>query len=122
MKIKKIESSREKVIFDSIRATYPGGVPLSLRTEHLATPTDKIVAGGTVIVKNENGSFSPIEGKPYTKEKLKNAVGLLRYDITLDEELAPVVQSGTVRIQALPEREVTGIALLKDALPNLIFI
>lgn len=119
--IKKSTGARQKVVFDSVEATYPGGVVVD-NTDALARYTDKILPAGTVVVSNGSGGWKVLN-VALTAPLLTTAIGLVHQDIAIEDfTLSSVVTSGTARIDALPSLEKTGIALLKAALPKISFI
>ena len=119
--IKKSTGARQKVVFDSVEATYPGGVVVD-NTDALARYTDKILPAGTVVVSNGSGGWKVLN-VALTAPLLTTAIGLVQQDIAIEDfTLTSVVTSGTARIDALPSLEKTGIALLKAALPKISFI
>ena len=119
--IKKSTGARQKVVFDSVEATYPGGVVVD-NTDALARYTDKILPAGTVVVSNGSGGWKVLN-VALTAPLLTTAIGLVLQDIAIEDfTQASVVTSGTARIDALPSLEKTGIALLKAALPRITFI
>ena len=119
--IKKSKGARQKVVFDSVEATYPTGVVID-NTDALARYTDKILPAGTVVVSNGSGGWKVLN-EALTAPLLTTAIGLVQQDIAIkDFTRSSVVTSGTARIDALPSLEKTGIALLKAALPKITFI
>ena len=119
--IKKSTGAGQKVVFDSVEATYPGGVVVD-NTDALARYTDKILPAGTVVVSNGSGGWKVLN-VALTAPLLTTAIGLVQQDIAIEDfTQSSVVTSGTARIDALPSLEKTGIALLKAALPKISFI
>ena len=119
--IKKSTGARQKVVFDSVEATYPCGVVVD-NTDALARYTDKILPAGTVVVSNGSGGWKVLN-VALTAPLLTTAIGLVQQDIAIEDfTQSSVVTSGTARIDALPSLEKTGIALLKAALPKISFI
>lgn len=119
--IKKIGGQRQIVVFDSVLATYPGGVIVE-NTDAKLRFTDNVLKAGSVVVSNGNGGWK-ILNVALTAPLLATAIGLVRQDIAIEDfTLSAVVTDGTARIDALPDREKTGIALLKTALPKITFI
>lgn len=119
--ITKSTGTRQKVVFDSVESTYPGGVLVD-NTDALTRFTNKILPAGTVIVSNGSGGWK-ILNVALTAPLLATAIGLVQQDIAIEDfTLSSVVISGTARIDALPDKEKTGIALLKAALPKISFI
>lgn len=119
--IKKIGGQRQIVVFDSVLATYPGGVIVE-NTDAKLRFTDNVLKAGSVVVSNGNGGWK-ILNVALTAPLLATAIGLVRQDIAIEDfTLSVVVTDGTARIDALPDREKTGIALLKTALPKITFI
>lgn len=119
--IKKVGGQREKVVFDSVIATYPSGVLVD-NTDAKLRFTDNILRAGTVIVSNGSGGWKVLN-VALTAPLLSTAIGLVRQDVSIDDfTLTSVVTDGTARTAALPDKEKTGIALLKAALPKITFI
>lgn len=118
--IKKFTGARQKVVFDSVLATYPGGVNVD-NTDAKLRFTNNVLPAGTVIVSNGNGGWKVLN-VALTAPLLATAIGLVLQDIAIEDfTLSSVVTDGTARIDALPDREKTGIALLKAALPKITF-
>lgn len=119
--IKKFNGGRQKVVFDSVVSTYPGGVNVE-NTDAKLRFTNNILPAGTVIVSNGSGGWKVLN-VALTAPLLATAIGLVLQDIAIEDfTLSSVVIAGTARIDALPDREKTGIALLKTALPRITFI
>lgn len=119
--IKKFNGGRQKVVFDSVLSTYPGGVNVE-NTDAKLRFTNNVLPAGTVIVSNGSGGWKVLN-VALTAPLLATALGLVLQDIAIEDfTLSSVVISGTARIDALPDREKTGIALLKTALPRITFI
>ena len=55
--IKKVSGKREIVVFDSVLATYPGGIINIDATDAKTRFTDGIIPAGTLIVPNGNGGY-----------------------------------------------------------------
>lgn len=118
--IKKFTGGRQKVVFDSVLATYPGGVNVE-NTDAKLRFTNNVLPAGTVIVSNGSGGWKVLN-VALTAPLLATAIGLTLQDIAIEDfTLSSVVTDGTARIDALPDREKTGIALLKAALPKITF-
>jgi len=119
--IKKYTGGRQKVVFDSVLSTYPGGVNVE-NTDAKLRFTNNVLPAGTVIVSNGSGGWKVLN-VALTAPLLATALGLVLQDIAIEDfTLSSVVIDGTARIDALPDREKTGIALLKAALPKITFI
>ena len=115
------QAGRQIVVFDQIDATYPGGVHVS-KTDAAARFTDGVIPAGTVVVPDADGRYKVLN-VALTAPLLAGAIGLVSHDIKIDDfPLASIVMAGTARIDALPDKEKTGIALLKAALPRISFI
>ena len=119
--IKKFTGGRQKVVFDSVLSTYPGGVNVE-NTDAKLRFTNNVLPAGTVIVSNGSGGWKVLN-VALTAPLLATALGLVLQDIAIEDfTLSSVVNSGTARIDALPALEKTGIAFLKAALPRISFI
>lgn len=115
------QPGRQIVVFDQIDATYPGGVHIS-KTDATVRFTDGVIPAGTVVVPDADGRYKVLN-VALTAPLLAGSIGLVSHDIKIDDyPLASIVMSGTARIDALPDKEKTGIALLKAALPRISFI
>lgn len=118
--IKKFTGARQKVVFDSVLSTYPGGVNVE-NTDAKLRFTNNVLPAGTVIVSNGSGGWKVLN-VALTAPLLATAIGLVLQDIAIEDfTLSSVVIDGTARIDALPDKEKTGIALLKAALPKITF-
>lgn len=118
--IKKFTGARQKVVFDSVLSTYPGGVNVE-NTDAKLRFTNNVLPAGTVIVSNGSGGWKVLN-VALTAPLLATAIGLVLQDIAIEDfTLSSVVTDGTARIDALPDKEKTGIALLKAALPKITF-
>lgn len=118
--IKKFTGARQKVVFDSVLSTYPGGVNVE-NTDAKLRFTNNILPAGTVIVSNGSGGWKVLN-VALTAPLLATAIGLVLQDIAIEDfTLSAVVTDATARIDALPDKEKTGIALLKAALPKITF-
>lgn len=115
------QAGRQIVVFDQIDATYPGGVHVS-KTDAAARFTNGVIPAGTVVVPDADGRYKVLNAA-LTTSNLSGAIGLVSHDIKIDDyPLAAIIMSGTARIDALPDLEKTGIALLAKALPRISFI
>lgn len=109
---------RQIVVFDQVDATIPSGVHID-KTEASARFTDGIIPAGTVVVPHTNGTYKPINAA-LSATNVKDAVGLTMSDIVIDDyPLVSIVVAGIVRVNALPDKEKTGAAFLKAALPRI---
>ena len=112
------QSGSQIVVFDQIDATYPGGVHVD-KTDATTRFTDGIIPAGTVLVPHTNGTFKVLNAA-LTAGNVAGAVGLTAHDIVIDDfPLVAVVMAGTVRKDALPSLEKTGIAEIVKVLPRL---
>lgn len=119
--IKKSTGTRQIVVFDSVLATYPGGVNIDNVDAKLRF-TNNILPAGAVVVPNGSGGWK-ILNVALTAPLVANAIGLVRQDIAIEDfTLSAVVTDGTARIDALPDKEKAGVAFLKSALPKITFI
>ncbi|KAA0126450.1 hypothetical protein FY557_17525 [Chryseobacterium sp. SN22] len=115
------QAGRQIVVFDQIDATYPGGVHVS-KIDAAARFTNGVIPAGTVVVPDADGRYKVLNAA-LTASNLSGAIGLVSHDIKIDDyPLAAIIMSGTARIDALPDLEKTGIALLAKALPRISFI
>jgi len=116
------QAGRQIVVFDQIDATYPGGVHISKTDAATRFAATGVIPAGTVVVPDVDGKYKVLN-VALTAPLLASAIGLVSHDIKIDDmPLASIVMAGTARIDALPDREKTGIALLKAALPRISFI
>ena len=116
------QAGRQIVVFDQIDATYPGGVHISKTDAATRFSATGVIPAGAVVVPDVDGKYKVLN-VALTAPLLASAIGLVSHDIKIDDmPLASIVMSGTARIDALPDREKTGIALLKTALPRISFI
>lgn len=120
--VKKTEQTGSQiVVFDQVDSTYPGGVHIDAMKakERFA---NGIIPAGTVIVPHENDTFKPVN-EELSKTNLVGAVGLTANDIVIDDmPLVSIVMAGTVRKDALPDKEKTGVGFIKEILPRLSFV
>ncbi|KPE51282.1 hypothetical protein [Chryseobacterium indologenes] len=115
------QAGRQIVVFDQIDATYPGGVHIS-KTDAAARFTNGVIPAGTVVVPDTDGKYKVLN-VALTASNLAGTIGLVSHDIKVDDfPLASIIMSGTARIDALPDLEKTGVALLAKALPRISFI
>jgi len=115
------QAGRQIVVFDQIDATYPGGVHIS-KTDAATRFKDGVIPAGTVVVPDADGRFKVLN-VALTASNLAGTIGLVSHDIKVDDyPLASIIMSGTARIDALPDLEKTGVALLAKALPRISFI
>ncbi len=117
--IKKYNGKREIVVFDSVLATYPGGVNID-NVDAKKRFTDGIIPAGTVVVPSA-GKFVVINAD-LTATNIKGAIGLVRQNIAIEDfTLSAIVTDGTARIDALPDKEKAGIAFLIKELTSMKF-
>ncbi len=110
------------VVYDQIDATYPGGVHVDKTLASTRFATDKVIPAGTVLVPHTNGTFKVVNAA-LSEANVAGAIGLTEHDVIIDDyPLVAVVMAGTVRTDALPDREKAGIAELKKVLPRLTFL
>lgn len=115
------QAGRQIVVFDQIDATYPGGVHIS-KTDAATRFPLKVIPAGTVVVPDTDGRYKVLN-VALTAPLLVGAIGLVSHDIKVDDfPLASIIVAGTARIDALPDLEKTGVALLAKALPRISFI
>lgn len=115
------QAGRQIVVFDQIDATYPGGVHVS-KTDATTRFPLKVIPAGTVVVPDADGKYKVLN-VALTAPLLVGAIGLVSHDIKVDDfPLASIIMAGTARIDALPDLEKTGVALLAKALPRISFI
>ncbi|MGQ1935586.1 hypothetical protein ACT8O7_08050 [Ornithobacterium rhinotracheale] len=121
--IKKFGSKRQIVVFDKVGDTIPTGVHVDI-TDAKARFSDGVIPAGTLLVKGSGDGKvkvlnEALSASNVTKDK---AVGLTIYDIEIDDyPLVSAVVEGIVRIEALPDKEKTGLKFIKDALPRITF-
>lgn len=112
--IKKLTKGRQKVVFDQIGDTYPGGVLID-KTSAKARFSEGIIPAGTMIIKTEEGVF-----KVFADNVSGEHIGLTHSDIEIDDyPLVSVVMSGIVRLEALPEKERENKENMKTCLPRI---
>lgn len=117
----KSPAGRQIVVFDQVNATYPGGVHID-RTDALARFANGIIPAGTLVVPHTEGKVKVVNAT-LSATNVKNAVGVTMSDIVIDDmPLVSVVIAGTVRKEALPDKEKAGVAFIKAELPRLTFI
>lgn len=110
----------QKVVFDQVDATIPGGVHVDATTAK-ARFTDGILPAGTLLVPHNDGVFKVVNAT-FTASNVANAIGLTSKDVAIDDiPLVSVVIAGTVVKDALPDKEKAGVAFVKAVLPRLTF-
>lgn len=113
-------AGRQIVVYDQIDSTYPGGVHVdkTLATTRFGT----VIPAGTALVPHTNGTFKVVNAT-LSDTNLVGCIGLTSHDIVIDDfPLVAVVMAGTARIDALPDKEKTGIAFLQAVLPRISFV
>lgn len=119
-KITKIGSGREIVVFDHVNATMPTGIHVD-KASASARFSDGVIPAGTLLVKGTGGLAKvlnvALSATNVTQDKV---IGLTLSDIEIDDfPLVSAVISGTARIDALPDKEKTGVKFIQDALPRI---
>lgn len=108
------QAGRQIVVFDQIDATYPGGVHID-KTTAKKRFTKGVVPAGTMVMKQEDGSF-----KVFDDEVQGEHIGLTAHDIVIDDmPLVAVVMAGTARLEALPDKEQENKTNMKTCLPRI---
>lgn len=117
--IKKINGSRQKVVFDKVNDTYPGGVNID-NVDAKKRFTNGIIPAGAVVVPNAEKFV--IINADLTATNIKGAIGLVRQDVAIEDfTLSAVVMDGIVRTEALPDKEKAGVAFLIKELTSMKF-
>ena len=112
------QAGSQIVVFDHVVATYIGGVHVD-KTQAAARFTDGVIPAGTLLIPHTNGTFKPVNAA-FTAENIAGAIGLTHFDVVIDDmPLVAVVTDGTARIDALPDKEKTGVAFVKAVLPKI---
>ena len=115
------KAGRQIVVFDQEDATYPGGVQIDPTTAK-ARFTDGVVPAGTLLVPHTDGTFKVVN-ETLSQTNTAGALGLTAHDVVIDDmPLVAVIMAGTARKDALPDKEKTGVAFLRTALPRISFI
>lgn len=115
------KAGRQVVVFDQLDVTYPGGVYIDPTTAK-ARFTDGVIPAGTLVMPDTNGTFKVVN-ETLSQTNTAGAVGLTAHDVVIDDiPLVAVVMAGTVRKEALPDKEKAGVAFLRTALPRISFI
>ena len=115
------KAGRQVVVFDQLDVTYPGGVYIDPTTAK-ARFTDGVIPAGTLVMPDTNGTFKVVN-ETLSQTNTAGAVGLTAHDVVIDDiPLVAVVMAGTVRKEALPDKEKAGVAYLRTALPRISFI
>ena len=115
------KAGRQIVVFDQLDVTYPGGVYIDPTTAK-ARFTDGVIPAGTLVMPDTNGTFKVVN-ETLSQTNTAGAVGLTAHDVVIDDiPLVAVVMAGTVRKEALPDKEKAGVAYLRTALPRISFI
>lgn len=123
--MKQINSDFQKgsqiVVFDQVDATLPGGVQVDKTLATTRFP-DLVIPAGTVVVPHTNGTYKVVNAA-LSDVNVAGAIGLTANDVKIDDfPLVAIVMAGTVRIDALPSLEKTGVAFLQKVLPRLSFL
>lgn len=121
-RIQKKTAGRQMVVFDRVDATLPTGVVVDT-TDAQARFTEGILPAGTLLVKGDDGRAKVLnEDLSQTNVTREKALGLTMSDIEIDDyPQVSVVVAGTVRKEALPDKEKAGLTHLMNALPRLTF-
>lgn len=115
------KAGRQIVVFDQLDVTYPGGVYIDPTTAK-ARFTDGVIPAGTLVMPDTNGTFKVVN-ETLSQTNTAGAVGLTAHDVVIDDiPLVAVIMAGTVRKEALPDKEKAGVAYLRTALPRISFI
>lgn len=110
-------SGFQKVVYDEITATLPGGVHVD-RTLAIARYPNGVLPAGVALVPHTNGTYKVVNAT-LSETNLAGCIGLTEKDIPIDDfPLVAVVVAATTRIDALPDKEKVGIAFLKTLLPR----
>lgn len=116
------QAGSQIVVYDQVDATYPGGVHVDKTLATTRFESTKIIPAGTVLVPHTNGTFKVVNAA-LSGANLAGAIGLTANDVVIDDmPLVAVVMAGTVRKDALPDLEKTGVAELVKVLPRLSFV
>ncbi|MGP1500187.1 MAG: hypothetical protein ACTTJM_00165 [Bergeyella cardium] len=119
--VTKKTAGKQIVVFDNILDTYPGGVHID-PVEAKKRFTDGVIPAGTALVPATDGKFKPLN-EALTAANLAGCIGLTAEAIAVDDfPLVACVLSGIARKEALPDKEKTGVAFLKTALPRISFV
>lgn len=112
---------RQKVVFDEVTAAFPGGIVID-GTVATARFQDGIIPAGTIVVKSGNSYVVINEALSGSNVTVANAVGLVLEDVAIEDfTQAAIVIAGTARIDALPDKEKTGVSFIRTALPRITF-
>lgn len=112
--IKKLTKGSQKVVFDQIGDTYPGGVVVD-KVSAKQRFTDGVIPAGTMIMKTQEGEF-----KVFSDGVSGEHIGLTHSDIEIEDyTLVSVVMSGIARLEALPQKEKENKANMKTCLPRI---
>lgn len=115
------QAGSQKVVFDQIDATYPGGVQVDRETALERFPSG-VIPAGSILVPYVCDTFKVIN-KTFTAPLLVGCIGVTAHDIVIDDiPLVSVVMAGTVRKDALPDKELAGLEFVKAVCPRLSFI
>ena len=115
------KAGRQIVVFDQLDVTYPGGVYIDPTTAK-SRFTDGVIPAGTLVMPDTNGTFKVVN-ETLSQTNTAGAVGLTAHDVVIDDiPLVAVVMAGTARKEALPDKEKSGVAYLRTALPRISFI
>lgn len=120
--VEKLEQEeRQIVVFDQVDSTYTGGVHIDA-TKAKARFSNGIIPAGTIVVPDTEGKFKPIN-EVISKANIAGAIGLTAHDVVIDNmPLVAIVMAGTVRKDALPDKEKAGVTFIKEVLPRLSFV
>lgn len=116
------QAGRQISVFDQVDATYPGGVHVSKTVAATRFAATGIIPAGTVVVPDTLGKWKVLNAA-LTDVNVVGAIGLVSHDTKIDDmPLCAIVMAGTVKTDALPDREKTGVAFLQAVLPRISFI
>lgn len=108
------QKGRQKVVFDQVGDTHPGGVLVEVSSAKERF-TDLIIPAGTMIIKDNAGTY-----KVFNDSVEGEHIGLTLEDIYIDDyPLVSVVMSGIARLDALPDKEKANKTNMKTCLPRI---
>ena len=119
---KTVAAGSEKAVFNSVRATYPGGVSIN-KTGYVNA--DGIIPAGTLIGRPDptTGLSKVVVITPGTPDTYDvEPLGLLYKTIKLTDDFpfGGVVTDGDVKEHCLPDAEKAGAAGIHKTIPTLI--
>lgn len=120
-----LEQGQQKVVYDEILLTLPGGVHIKKDSDFDSLVVDGVLPIGTAIkkdgddfkvIKQTNGGDEGADDTDYS-----DCIGLTKKDVVSEEfPFSAIVTAATVRVDALPDVEKNNFDKIKAVVPGLV--